>query len=71
MKTGTAQAQAPCPWEALETGATPWRTRLRAISHPAAHDLEVLDGIEVNELGRGDELTLRVELVRDVRNHHK
>ena len=24
MKTGTAQAQAPCPWEALETGATPW-----------------------------------------------
>ena len=23
MKTGTAQAQAPCPWEALETGATP------------------------------------------------
>ena len=26
MKTGTAQAQAPCPWEALETGATPWES---------------------------------------------
>ena len=26
MKTGTAQAQAPCPWEALETGATPWQS---------------------------------------------
>ena len=24
MKTGTAQAQAPGPWEALETGATAW-----------------------------------------------
>ncbi|WP_291443264.1 FliA/WhiG family RNA polymerase sigma factor [Desulfovibrio sp.] len=26
MKTGTAQAQTPCPWEALETGATPWES---------------------------------------------
>ena len=26
MKTGTAQAQVPCPWEALETGATPWES---------------------------------------------
>ena len=26
MKTGTAQAQSPCPWEALETGATPWES---------------------------------------------
>lgn len=26
MNTGTAQAQAPCPWEALETGATPWES---------------------------------------------
>ena len=26
MKTGTAQAQAPCPWEALETGVTPWES---------------------------------------------
>ena len=26
MNTGTAQAQTPCPWEALETGATPWQS---------------------------------------------